>query len=167
MSFKIAKYLPANKKTKLVSILIKKKLTIASVESITAGLFASTLAEVPGASRMLRGALVTYQASVKVSLLKIRKSYIHDNGVVSQKVACAMARRAKELINADIIVSFTGNAGPTKEPGGAEVGRVYSAIFYNNKIYDFTKIYKGNRNKIRKAVVNDAFTNILKILEDK
>jgi len=148
---------------KLVNTLIKKKLTIGSVESLTAGLFISTLATIPGASKTIRGALVTYQSNFKTSLLKISKSYIDKYGVVSKEVATSMAKQGMKLLNTDIVISFTGNAGPTKEKGGAEVGRVYIAILCkpkNNKIINFTKVYKGDRNSIRQAVVRDA-TNLL------
>ena len=143
----------------LINLLNKKKLTIASVESLTAGLFIATLANVPGASKVVRGGLITYQTSLKSSLLGIKKEIINKYGVVSKQVATLMVKNASKLLKSDIIVSFTGNAGPTKEKGGAEVGRVHIAILCKpneNFVINFTKVYKGSRNTIRNAVVNDA-----------
>ncbi|MCQ2796122.1 MAG: CinA family protein [Bacilli bacterium] len=153
---------------KLVDLLNKKKLTIASVESLTAGLFIATLANVPGASKVVRGGLITYQSSLKTSLLGIKKETIKKYGVVSKEIATLMAKEGSKLLKSDIVVSFTGNAGPTKEPGGAEVGRVHIAILCKPNvalIKNFTKVYKGSRNSIREAVVNDAISLIFEILK--
>lgn len=153
---------------KLISVLNKKKLTIASVESLTAGLFIATLANVPGASKVVRGGLVTYQTSLKTNVLGIKPSVIKKYGVVSKEVATLMAKNGQKHLKSDIVVSFTGNAGPTKEPGGAEVGRVHIAILCKpneNLIKNFTKVYKASRNAIRKAVVRDAIRLVLEILK--
>lgn len=144
---------------KLVSLLSKKKLTISSVESLTAGLFIATLANVPGASKVVRGGLITYQTSLKTSLLGIKKETIKKYGVVSKEVATLMAKEGYKHLKSDIVVSFTGNAGPTKEPGGAEVGVVHIAILCKpnvTKVKNFKKVYKGSRNTIRNAATNDA-----------
>ena len=118
---------------KLVNLLNKKKLTIASVESLTAGLFIATLANVPGASKVVRGGLITYQTSLKTDVLGIKPGVIKKYGVVSKEVATLMAKNGEKHLKSDIVVSFTGNAGPTKEPGGAEVGRVHIAILCKPK----------------------------------
>lgn len=144
---------------KLINLLSKKKLTIGSVESLTAGLFIATLANVPGASKVVRGGLITYQTSLKTNVLGIKSNVIKKYGVVSKEVATLMAKNGQKHLKSDIVISFTGNAGPTKEPGGAEVGRVHIAILCKpNEAspYNFTKVYKGSRNTIRNAVVNDA-----------
>lgn len=144
---------------KLIDLLSKKKLTIASVESLTAGLFISTLANVPGASKVVRGGLITYQTSLKTSLLGIKKETIKKYGVVSKEVATLMAKEGYKHLKSDIVVSFTGNAGPTKEPGGAKVGVVHIAILCKpnvTKVKNFKKVYKGSRNTIRNAATNDA-----------
>ena len=44
----------------LVSLCTENHLTISSCESLTAGLFTSTIASIPGASAILKGGLVTY-----------------------------------------------------------------------------------------------------------
>jgi len=147
---------------KLVNLLIKKKLTIGSVESLTAGLFASTLASVPGASKTLRGALVTYQSTFKTSLLGIKKEVIDKYGVVSEKIANEMVKSGKKILKSDIVISFTGNAGPTKEKGGAEVGRVYVSMLIKNKIFNFSKVYKCERNALREKLTKDSINILIK-----
>ena len=71
-----------------------------------------------------------------------RMRKIKKYGVVSKEVATVMAKNGYKHLKSDIVVSFTGNAGPTKEPGGAEVGRVHIAILCKpnvTKINNFTK----------------------------
>lgn len=151
---------------KLISLLSKKKLTIASVESLTAGLFIATLASAPGASKVVRGGLITYQSTLKESLLGIKKETIKRYGVVSKEIAIEMVKKGQKILKSDLVVSFTGNAGPTAEKGQAEVGRVHMALLFNsNKIFTFTKVYKGRRNSIRKSVVDDMVKKILATLK--
>lgn len=156
-----------NQAKKLVDLLKKKHLTIASVESLTGGLFAATLANVAGASKVFRGGLVTYQSNFKTSLLDIKKELIDKYGVVSKEIATLMVKKAAPILKTDIIVSFTGNAGPSKEPGGAPVGAVYTAILCKpngNQIKNFYHVYHGDRNAIRTKVCDDAIKQILKLL---
>lgn len=153
---------------KLVDLLSKKKLTIGSVESLTAGLFIATLANVPGASKVVRGGLITYQTGLKTSLLGIKKETIKKYGVVSKEVATLMAKEGSKILKSDIVVSFTGNAGPTREPGGAEVGAVHVAILCKPNVHfekNFKKVYKCSRNAVRKEVVSDVIDLIYENLK--
>ena len=166
MLLKTARYLLIMKNTeKLIKLLSEKHLTISSVESLTGGLFAATLASVPGASKVLKGALVTYQSNFKTSLLGIKKNVIDKYGVVSDKIASLMVEKAYSLTHTDIVISFTGNAGPSKEKGKAHVGEVHVAILCKpspKKIKKFSKVYKGDRNSIRSRIVEDSITLLLK-----
>lgn len=96
----------------LVNYLKEKNLTIGSCESFTAGLFASTLGSVPGASQVFKGALVTYASELKCSLANVDEAIIDQYGVISESCAQAMAQGARKVLQCDICVSFTGNAGP-------------------------------------------------------
>lgn len=149
----------------LTKLLISKHLTIGSVESITAGLFASTIANTPGASKALLGAIVTYTAETKLSLLGISKSLIDKFGAVSKEVAEEMANLGKHKLNVDICVSFTGNAGPTTEKDSEEVGLVYIAIAYKNEINVYENHFKGERNQIRNSAVEFAYTKVYQLIE--
>ena len=96
----------------LVELLKEKKLTIASCESLTAGLFSSRIAEIPGASNVLVGAIVTYATRIKEEIVHVDPKIIEQEGVVSAACAKAMAENTRKLLQADLCVSFTGNAGP-------------------------------------------------------
>lgn len=150
---------------KLLNLLIEKNLTIGSVESMTAGLFASTFVNTPGASKVFKGSLVTYVVEEKTKLVGIEPQLINQFGVVSKEVAGEMANKGREVLNVDVCVSITGNAGPTSEPGGMPVGRAYIGISTAKKNFVIELNLKGNRDKIRhKAVLamQEELLNILK-----
>lgn len=132
----------------LVDLLNTKGYTIASIESLTAGLFASKIAEVSGASNVLKGALVTYQTSCKEEVLHIDHEKIEKYGVISKEIAYEMVLKGKEMFQSDFVVSFTGNAGPDvmdEKP----VGLVHMGIAYQDKIITYEHVFFGSRNTIR------------------
>ncbi|MFH1512909.1 MAG: CinA family protein, partial [Bacillota bacterium] len=49
----------------VVSEAARRGLTLATAESLTAGLIAATIADVPGASKTLKGGIVSYAFAVK------------------------------------------------------------------------------------------------------
>lgn len=149
----------------LVSLLSENNLAIASIESLTAGLFASKLAEVSNASAVLKGGLVTYQTSCKEDVLHIDKALISEFGVISKEVADAMAIQGFKMFNSDVIVSFSGNAGP-QVMDEKEVGLVHMAIYYQGHLTSYQQIFLGERNEIRLQAVEfmkEQVKNIIKI----
>jgi nicotinamide-nucleotide amidase len=105
----------------------KRGETVATAESLTAGLVCSTLATVPGASDCLRGGLAAYATDVKSSVLGVDPTLIERHGVVSAECAEAMADCARLLFGADWSVATTGVAGPTGQEG-KPVGAVFVAV---------------------------------------
>ncbi len=101
--------------------------TIATAESCTGGLLAAALTSVPGASAVFLGGLVAYANSAKVSQLGVPADLLEQVGAVSEEVAAAMARGARQVFGADLGVGITGVAGP----GHSELkppGLVYVAV---------------------------------------
>lgn len=137
---------------RLLQTLADRGLTIGSVESITAGLFASDLASIPGASAVLKGAMVTYVAEEKIALAGVGKSTIDHYGVVSPEVAAEMAIGGKRKLGVDMCISCTGNAGPTVEKGDKPVGCVYLGLAYKDLVYTAPLQLEGDRNSIREQV---------------
>lgn len=148
----------------LVEILKKKQYSIASIESLTAGLFTSKIAEVSGASAILKGGLVTYMTSCKRDVLHIDADLINDYGVISKQIAEAMVIKGMDMFKTDIVVSFTGNAGPDVMDD-KPVGLVHMAINFENVIYTYEYIFKGNRNQIREQACEYMSRQLLKLLK--
>ena len=154
----------STKAESIVKSLKEKGLTIGSVESLTAGLFSSTIATIPGASEVFKGSIATYTKEEKMSLLGIKKDEIIKYGVVSQYIANEMAMRGRKRLGVDICVSFTGNAGPTSEPGCAPVGRVNMCISTKYGIVELQQDFEGLRNEIRSACVEMMLDQLISIL---
>lgn len=137
----------------LVTRLLGKHYTIASCESLTGGLFASTLAEIPGVSGTLKGGVVTYWTEIKEKVAGVSAETIAEHGVVSAETACEMAAGIMKLFDVNVAVSFTGNAGPdTME--GKPAGLVYTCIIINDRVYPFCDQIDLPRNKLRQKIVD-------------
>lgn len=148
----------------LVKFLKEKELTIGTVESFTAGLFASLIAGVPGASSVLRGGLITYQTDVKTVLLDIPSEEIKLHGVVSKEIAKAMAVNGRKKLGVDICVSFTGNAGPTALDL-LPVGRLFIGISTSSttNVYE-VQMDNMDRNRIREEASLKAMELVMELL---
>ena len=111
----------------LVADLTIRKQSIATAESLTAGLLAATLAGVPGSSEVLRGGLVTYTERTKILLAGVAPQILDEVGPVAAPTARALAVGARQRCEATWGVGLTGVAGP--EPhGGHAVGTVFMGL---------------------------------------
>ena len=68
---------------------------------------------------------------------------------MSSKVAQEMAMNGQKLLNVDICLSITGNAGPTVEKGNKQVGEAYIGICFKGVTAVASFLFKGDRNQIR------------------
>jgi nicotinamide-nucleotide amidase len=93
-------------------VLATDGLTLGLAESLTGGLAASRLVNVPGASAWFRGSVVSYASEVKFDVLGVPKG-----PVVSEAAARAMADGVRRVLGADVGLSITGVAGPTEQDG--------------------------------------------------
>jgi nicotinamide-nucleotide amidase len=101
-------------------------LTLATVESCTAGRLSAALAGEEGGGRVLHGGFVVYSKPQKVAL-GVSADLINDHTAVSSEVAEAMARAALVHSPADVTLAITGVAGPEPDEDGNPVGLVYVA----------------------------------------
>ncbi len=112
---------------RVVAALRASGLTVATAESLTAGQVSAALADVPGASDVLRGGVVAYATDVKASVLGVDAAHLEGTGPVDAGVAIAMARGAARLLRADLGVATTGVAGPGPHDGHP-AGTVFVAV---------------------------------------
>lgn len=112
---------------RLLDVLAERGQTLATAESITGGLLCATLTDVPGASRVVVGAVVAYATEVKVDVLGVPRDVVDGPGVVSGECAAAMASGACRVTGADWAISTTGEAGP-ESSGEAPVGTVWIGV---------------------------------------
>ena len=134
-------------------------MTISSIESLTGGLFASTITSVPGVSSVFKGCVVTYATEIKQNVIGVSKEVVEEFGVISKECALEMVKGGKKLLNTDVVVSFTGNAGPdTME--NKKVGTVFIGLLVKEEIEIVELNLVGDRNFIRNECVNIAFNKI-------
>lgn len=154
--------------SEIVAFCIDKSLTIGSAESLTAGLFCSKIASVPGASSILKGGFVTYFTAMKIKMLDVPPLLIEKYGVISKECARAMALNAQRLMKVDYAISFTGNAGPSAMEG-KPAGRIYCAIVSaSQNIYDFEfQLDHETRNEVRDHVVELMLHKLMQILKEE
>lgn len=150
----------------LVELLKDKNITISTVESFTGGFFAKLITDISGSSQIFYGGIVTYKTSIKSDVLGVDKNIIDKYGVVSQEVANEMAIKGKNMFGTDIVVSFTGNAGPLVCEDNKEVGECYSSILFKDKIYEIPMRFgKLKRNDIRECACIEVASEIIKLIK--
>jgi nicotinamide-nucleotide amidase len=137
--------------------------TVATAESLTAGMVSAVLADTPGASGMLQGGVVAYQNSVKENVLRVSPEVLADVGSVDSGVAAAMAAGARTALGADIGISTTGVAGPEAHDG-KPVGTVYIGIATAAGTAGFEYLFSGNRAEIRGQACGAALERLLEAL---
>ena len=134
-------------------------LSLASAESLTGGRFVASLVDVPGASAVVRGGLVTYATDLKSSLAAVDADHLEETGPVDPVVAAQMAVGTAVKCVADIGISCTGVAGPDPQDG-KPVGLVYTAIAFGGKPKVFEHFFSGDRDTIRDRTVQAMSANL-------
>lgn len=135
--------------------------TLATAESCTGGKIAQMITSVSGASAYFKGSVVTYSNTAKTDLLEIEEQLIAKHDVVSAEVATAMAANVQRLMQTDYALATTGNAGPTSEPGKAEVGVVFIALATPETVL----VSEFNFGQPREKVIDRAATKSLEMLQ--
>ncbi|PND58006.1 competence protein [Mycobacterium sp. ENV421] len=148
----------------LVALLTARGETVATAESLTAGLLAATLAGVPGASAVLIGGLVTYTVETKIALAGVPRQLLDDVGPVAAPTAAALAEGARDRCQATWGVGLTGVAGP--EPhGGHPVGTVFLGLAGPGSTEVAELRLSGSRWDIRLAAVHQAIRRLHRFVE--
>ena len=128
----------------VASLLVARGLTLAVAESLTGGLVAARLVNVPGASAWFRGGVVAYASDVKHSLLDVP-----EGPVVSETAAAAMASGVRSVLGADVGLGVTGVAGPDSQDGEPP-GTVFMAIAGLDEKPLVTRVtLPGDRERVR------------------
>ena len=153
----------------LIKILLDKKATVATAESCTGGMVAARLTSVSGASGAFKYGAVTYCNEAKNIMLGVSTETLDEHGAISEETAKEMAEGIRKVMNADIGVSVTGNAGP----GAAEekpVGLVYIGVSSENYSAVLKNHFEGDRVSVREQAADSALLLALsaaeKIMED-
>jgi nicotinamide-nucleotide amidase len=132
-------------------ILRSAGLTLATMESATGGLLASTITDVDGSSDYFKGGYVAYSAEMKRGL-GVSAALIEEHGVISAEVACDMARAARQNLGADYGIGVTGIAGG-QEVEGKPPGTMHIAVHDGGTAQPLSyTFYQGRPAAKRRAV---------------
>jgi nicotinamide-nucleotide amidase len=112
----------------VVRQLISQKRSLALAESCTGGAIAHRITNVPGASEIFLGGVVSYSNAAKQKFLGVRPESLAAHGAVSEAVAGEMAAGARERFGADFALAVTGIAGPGGGSPEKPVGTVFIAL---------------------------------------
>jgi nicotinamide-nucleotide amidase len=118
----------------VVGLLRAKKKTLALAESCTGGLIAQRVTDVPGASEVFLGGVVSYANSAKEKFLGVKTSTLEKFGAVSEETAREMAVGAREKFGSDFAIAVTGIAGPSGGSPEKPVGTVFIALADAKKV---------------------------------
>lgn len=143
----------------LVADALAAGITVATAESLTAGMICTELASVPGASGMLNGAVVAYRNTVKENVLGVSGSLLASNGSVDADVARQMAQGVRRLAGASLAVATTGVAGPEPHDGHA-VGTVYIALADEYGAWSSRYEFSGSRAEIQSQACRQALLQL-------
>lgn len=148
-------------------LLIKNKMTLAVVESCTAGLLSNLITNVAGSSKYFILGVIAYSNKSKTSILKIPKDIIDKNGAVSSEIAKRMAESIKKLANTDFGLGITGIAGPQGGTLYKPVGTVFIAIDSKNRKICERFYFRGTRLMIKKKAAFKALELLKQCLKKK
>jgi len=126
--------------------------TVATAESLTGGLVAAALTDVPGSSRAVRGGVVAYATELKAQLLGVDRQVLDAHGPVYAPVAAAMADGVRARLGATIGIATTGVAGPDPQDGQPP-GTVHIAVSLADDTVVRTMSLNGNRDQVRRLAV--------------
>ena len=111
----------------VVKLAYQRRVTLATVESCTAGSLAHLLAKAPGAGEMLHGGFVVYTKENKIAAVGVSEKLLSVHTAVSAEVVQAMAEGGLARCPAGLVAAITGVAGPAPDEDGNPVGLVYVA----------------------------------------
>lgn len=143
-----------------IAALAARGLTVGTCESLTGGMICAALVDVPGASKVVRGGLITYQTDTKTLLADVDAALIETHGVVSGEVARTMAAGARARLGVDIAVSATGMASPGDE-NDLPAGTVFVGVASAKGVRAIPLHLTGTRQEIRQQTVEQAIQAII------
>ena len=140
--------------------------TVAAAESLTGGLVAAALTDIPGSSSAFRGGVVAYATELKAQLLGVDSRMLADHGPVCAPVAAAMAEGVRKRLDATVGVATTGVAGPDPSDGYPP-GTVHIAVSLADDTVVRTMALNGNRDEVRRLTVEHVLGLLLGRLREE
>lgn len=158
----------------IVALMKEKNIRLVTAESCTAGLIASSVADISGAGALLDCAFITYSRWAKECCLSVKPETLAKHNLTSEAVAIEMALGALSRSRAHLAIANTGvtddtdpdiPAGTqcfawafTDHPGASHTGQKLHVV-------SETRRFSGERNEIRHAAAEYALARVPFVLE--
>jgi len=155
------------KESQIGTLLRERDLKLATAESCTGGLVADRITNIPGSSEYFLGGIVAYSYEAKVALLDVSWDTLQEYGAVSREVVLAMARGARKAMEADIVVSVSGIAGPGGGLPDKPVGTTWLGLSTFDGDWARKFVWEGDRLQNKALSAEAALQFILDYLEGK
>ena len=147
--------------------LVDSRRRLVTAESCTGGWVGKALTDIPGSSAWFLGGVVSYDNSLKQSLLGVADETLAIHGAVSDATVREMALGALERVGGDIALAVSGIAGPGGGQPGKPVGTVWfgwawrhgQAVHHRTRL----KIIEGSREEVRRRSVITALNGVLEL----
>jgi nicotinamide-nucleotide amidase len=133
---------------------------MATAESCTGGLVASTLTDVAGSSEWFEGGVVAYDNRIKIRLLAVPEEVLARHGAVSRECVQAMVRGVCELMRVPVGLAVSGIAGPGGGSPEKPVGTVWMAWRCFDRIWSRVFHFQGGRGQIKLQSVHAAIAEL-------
>jgi PncC family amidohydrolase len=140
----------------IVQRLTQTKQTLALAESCTGGFIANQITNVPGASKIFLGGVVSYSNAAKQKFLRVRARTLQQHGAVSEPVARQMAEGARRQFGADFAIAVTGIAGPGGGTKAKPIGTVFIALAGPFDTVVQRRLNTGSREQFKKLTARQA-----------
>jgi nicotinamide-nucleotide amidase len=140
----------------VISALKARSVTLAVCESLTGGMLASWLTDIPGASCVFRGGIITYTNEQKILLAGVQPQTLSEYGAASEACALEMAQGVRMKTGADMGISLTGCAGPDSDSRNTPVGYTAIGVAHHNSLTARVLCFSGSRLRIRTLACKNA-----------
>jgi nicotinamide-nucleotide amidase len=146
--------------------LAQTKQKLVTAESCTGGWVAQVVTSVAGSSAWFERGFVTYSNDAKRELLGVPPEVLEKHGAVSEETAREMARGALARSKGTIALSITGVAGPAGGSAAKPVGTVcFGWARRGAEPLTQTRVFRGDRESVRRQSVVHALEKVLELLE--
>jgi competence/damage-inducible protein CinA-like protein len=142
--------------------LVERGATLATMESGTGGYLANTLTDMPDSEAYFKGGIVVACPTLDLPH-GLPPDLLHQNGVVSQASAIAMAQAVRTQFHATFGLGVTGVPGPG-EREGKPVGLAYFAIASAETVHTQEMRVAPRRITLKRRVSNAALIELSKLL---
>jgi len=133
----------------LGKLLLQQNATLGLAESCSGGYIGHLMTQISGSSAYFMGSIVSYDNSVKESVLGVKRSTLETQGAVSEQTVMEMAQGARRILNTDFSISVSGVLGPNGGTEYVKVGTVWMAVANAERCIaqKYTFMYDRDRNK--------------------